>query len=186
QQIGGDLGARIEGGPEPLHIDDGVLLPGGVAEPLQLGDPALQGHLPALEPQLWVVPRTPALGAPAGGLALPGRAASPHAPARLLRPLRRLQVVELHSVTSSTRTRWETLRIMPRISGRSSLTTESCIRCRPSARMVAFWSQGRSIPLRVCVMRSLVATAALLEAELGAAGRAGGDGRLHGLDHRPG
>ena len=46
------------------------------------------------------------------------------------------QVVNLdrHYSTSSTVTRWLTAKIMPRISGRSSLTTTSLIRFSPSER----------------------------------------------------
>ena len=49
-----------------------------------------------------------------------------------------LHLVPSPSGTSSTRTRCETLAIIPRISGLSSLTTESRRRCRPSRLTVAF------------------------------------------------
>src|SRR5262249_47480166 len=41
--------------------------------------------------------------------------------------------------TSSTVTRWVTVATMPRISGRSSLTTASCTRFSPSDRSVCRW-----------------------------------------------
>src|SRR5205809_1358469 len=125
----GDLGARLEDGAQTLDVHHGEVRARRVAEPLELGNPALQGHLAPFEPELGVVARAPALGAPPGGLALPRRPAPADAAPGPFRALRRLQVMELHSATSSTRTRCETLRIMPRISGRSSLTTESRIRC---------------------------------------------------------
>src|SRR5262249_48319644 len=154
--LGGDLGTGLERRPQPLDVHDRELLARGVPKALQLRHAALQGHLPALEPELRVVARAPALGASAGCLALPGRAAAAHTAAVPLGALRGLEVMELHSSTSSTVTRWETFRTMPRISGRSSFTTESRIRCSPSARTVAFWSFGRSMTLRVWVMRSLL------------------------------
>ena len=43
---------------------------------------------------------------------------------------------------------------MPRISGRSSLTTVSCMRWIPSRRTVSFWSFGRPIALRTWVTLS--------------------------------
>src|SRR5581483_6248558 len=87
------------------------------------------------------------------------------------------------SRTGSTLTRCWTLAIMPRISGRSSLITESLIRCNPRRRTVSFWSLGRSMTLRTCVTLSLV-TVDLLE--LGGPGRlqaflGGGHGFQHGL-----
>src|SRR3712207_3759683 len=53
----------------------------------------------------------------------------------------RAEVVDLdrHYSTSSTFTRWLTAKIMPRISGRSSLTTTSLIRFSPSERSEFRW-----------------------------------------------
>src|SRR6266536_3562312 len=64
--------------------------------------------------------------------------------------------MQLHSGTSSTFTRWETLNSMPRISGRSSWTTTSCIRFRPNDLMVSRCGCGRPITERTWVMRSRV------------------------------
>src|SRR6266511_1158181 len=66
------------------------------------------------------------------------------------------QVMQLHSGTSSTFTRWETLNTMPRISGRSSCSTTSRIRFRPNDLMVARCGRGRPISERTWVMRSLL------------------------------
>src|SRR3954453_22194998 len=123
---------------EPVDVHDRVLDAVGVVEALELRDPADQRDLPALETELGVVPREIALRPAAGGLALTGCLAAADAFARLRRALGGPQVMELHPDPSSTSTRWRTFSIMPRISGRSSLTTESFIRWRPSARIVAF------------------------------------------------
>src|SRR4249919_721473 len=132
---------------ERAHVHDGLLDAVRVREALELGHAALERHLATLEPRLRVVARAPALGAPARGLA-------PRAV--LLGALRGLEVMQLHDDvlprlrlvappsslpspgTSSTRTRWCTLAIMPRISGRSSLITQSRIRCSPRRRTVCF------------------------------------------------
>ena len=85
---------------------------------------------------------------------------------------------------------------MPRISGRSSLTTESRIRCSPRRRTVCFWSFGRSITLRTWVTLSWVivdphpATPRLVAVDLFELGRARGRHarlrRRHRVEHRPG
>src|SRR6266571_4295090 len=53
--------------------------------------------------------------------------------------------------TSSTFTRWFTVKIMPRISGRSSFTTTSLIRLSPSVRSVSRWLRLDPIPDRTWV-----------------------------------
>src|SRR5262245_19884944 len=73
---------------------------------------------------------------------------------------------------------------MPRISGRSSLITESLMRCRPSARTVRFWSLGRSMTLRRWVTLSFLAIGQPpVLRELGLRARLGGG---DGLEHGPG
>src|SRR5437763_14626523 len=98
-------------------------------------------------------------------------------------------MVQLHSFTSSTSTRCRTAAIMPRISGRSSLITVSLMRCRPSARTVAFCSRGRSMALLRWVTFSLPTAPRLLlldrmQAVLLLLGPLADLGGLHGLQHR--
>src|SRR3954454_18167945 len=123
---------------QPVHVHDRVLDAVGVAEALELRHPADQRDLAALESELRVVAGEVALRSAAGGLSFSGSLAAADARARRVRTLRGPEVMELHPDTSSTSTRWRTFSIMPRISGRSSLTTESFMRCSPSARTVAF------------------------------------------------
>src|SRR5699024_5349816 len=94
-----------------------------------------------------------------GGLAL-GRLTTADAGARGLGTGRGAQVVELQQAlvgishvqsTSSNVTRWVTVRIMPRISGRSSFTTVSPMRLRPRPRRVARWLWVPPISERVWV-----------------------------------
>src|SRR5947207_15397498 len=79
---------------------------------------------------------------------------------------------------------------MPRISGRSSFTTESLMRLSPSARIVAFCSRGRSIALRRWVTFSLATAPGLLfldgvQAVLLLLRTLADLGGLHGLEHGP-
>src|SRR5829696_5012891 len=158
-QAGGvDPAALGEGGLEPVQVDHRPLDLVGVGEPAQLGDAALERHLAALEPDPDLRPGLGALGAPAGRLALAGRRTTPLAGPVLGGPGRRAQVMQLHSSTSSTSTRWETLKIMPRISGRSSLTTVWPIRLSPRLRTVSRWGRGRPIRDRFWVTLRRVVT----------------------------
>src|SRR4051795_1043928 len=128
-QLGGrDLAVEVRG--EHLDVHRRVLHPVGVREPLELRDPALVGHLTALEVRRDVLARAGALRAAARGLAARAGTPAPDAGALRLGALGGMQMVELHPQTSCTVTRWRTFAIMPRISGRSSLTTVSCIWCR--------------------------------------------------------
>src|SRR6266540_3491747 len=133
-----------------LHIHHRVLDPVAVGEALQLGQATLERHLAALEPQLGVVAGAVPLGPPARRLALAGGPAPADAPLPLRGTGSGTEMMELHPFSclplfaerpldvSSTFTRWLTLAIMPRISVRSSLTTESPRRCSPNRRTVAF------------------------------------------------
>src|SRR5262245_2011858 len=156
QPFGVDAAALGEGGGEPVEVhhrpDDLV----GPVEAPQLGHAALERHLAALEADAHVRPGVGALGAPAGGLALARGFATALADAIGPGAGRGTQVMQLHSGTSSTFTRWETLNSMPRISGRSSCSTTSCIRFRPNDLMVARCGRGRPITERTWVMRSLL------------------------------
>src|SRR4029079_12408510 len=106
-----------------------------VLEALELRQAHVDGHLPTLERRRDVLTGLRALGAAARRLAL-GALTATHTGLRGLGARRGTQVVNLdrHYSTSSTCTRWLTLKIMPRISGRSSFTTTSLIRLRPSER----------------------------------------------------
>src|SRR6266498_1366901 len=139
QRVRVDATALGEGGGQPVEVHD---RPGDLVravEAPQLGHAALERHLAALEADAHVRPGVGALGAPPG----PGAG-------------RGTQVMQLHSGTSSTFTRWETLNTMPRISGRSSCSTTSRIRFRPNDLMVARCGRGRPISERTWVMRSLL------------------------------
>ena len=70
-------------------------------------------------------------------------------------PGRRLQIMDLHQLTSSTSTRCGTRATMPRISGRSGSSTVWLIRRRPSARMVPRCFGLVPIVERTWVMRSV-------------------------------
>src|SRR6266540_357261 len=151
-----DATALGEGGAEPVevHHRPGDLV-GGVEAP-QLGHAALERHLATLEADSHFPSGVRALGAPAGGLALARGLAAALADAVGPGTGRGTQVMQLHSGTSSTFTRWETLNSMPRISGRSSCSTTSCIRFRPNDLMVARCGRGRPISERTWVTRSRV------------------------------
>src|SRR6266567_5470236 len=157
-----DQGVRVdatalgEGGGEPVEVHH---RPGDLVravEAPQLGHAALERHLAALEADAHVAPGVGALGAPAGGLTLSRGLTAALADALGPGAGSGTQVMQLHSGTSSTFTRWETLNSMPRISGRSSCSTTSCIRFRPNDLMVARCGRGRPMSERTWVMRSLL------------------------------
>src|SRR5918996_4293406 len=158
QPVRVDAAAARERRLEPVQVDHRPADLVGVGEPAQLGDPALERHLAALEADPDLPPGLGPLGAPAGRLALARGIAAALADPVLGRPGRRAQVMQLHSSTSSTSTRWETLKIMPRISGRSSLTTLSPIRLSPRLLTVARWGRGRPIRDRFWVTLRRVVT----------------------------
>src|SRR5690606_13824842 len=125
---GAALGEQLLQGRQ---VHDLVLDAEGVGEAAELGQPHVQRHLPALEADGHLVTGLGALGAATRGLAL-GSLTTADAGARGLGTGRGAQVVELQRAlvgishvqsTSSNVTRWVTVRIMPRISGRSSFTT---------------------------------------------------------------
>src|SRR5215216_2486099 len=151
QPVGVDPAALGERGLEPVQVDHRPVDLVGVGEPAQLGHAALERHLAALEADPDLRPGVGALGAPAGRLALARGRAAPLAHPVPGGPGSRAQVMQLHSSTSSTSTRWETLKIMPRISGRSSLTTTWPIRLSPRLRIVSRWGRGRPISERFWV-----------------------------------
>src|SRR3712207_184761 len=128
-----DLAAVGEQLGEPVQVhdleDDLVL----VLEALELRQTHVQRHLAALERRGDVLTGAGALGTAAGGLAL-GALTATHTGLGGLGSGRRAQVVNLdrHYSTSSTLTRWFTVKIMPRISGRSCLTTTSLNRLSTS------------------------------------------------------
>src|SRR5436305_8878306 len=94
ERLGVDLVAL--GGVQRIEVDDVVLHPEGVLEPLELGDPLGQRQLATLEARLHRVPRPLALHAPAGGLAALAGDAPADAPAGPGGTRRRLEVVQLH------------------------------------------------------------------------------------------
>src|SRR5215213_1578849 len=135
QNAGVDLVAGVERF-QGVEVHHDVLDAERVLEALGLRRTAVQRRLATLEPGRDVVAGALALGTPAGGLAaLAGDAAADATP-RGLGPGRRLQIVDLHALTSSTVTRCGTRAIIPRISGRSGSSTVWLIRFSPSARMV--------------------------------------------------
>src|SRR5512132_4564158 len=156
QPVGVDAAALGERRLEPVQVDHRPVDLVGADEPAQLGHAALERHLAALEADPDLLAGLGALGAPAGRLAFAGGRASPLAHPVPGGPGGRAQVMQLHSSTSSTSTRWETLKIMPRISGRSSLTTVWPIRLSPRLLTVARWGRGRPIRDRFWVTLSRV------------------------------
>src|SRR6266545_7232268 len=150
--------ALRQGGGEPLHVHHRPAHLVRVGEAPQLGHAPLQRHLAALEADTHPASGAGALGAPAGGLALAGGLAPALAGPGGGRTGCRAQMMQLHSFTSSTSIRWETFLSMPRISGRSSLTTTSPRRLRPRPRTVARWSGGRPIRERFWVTLSRTLT----------------------------
>src|SRR5206468_4386 len=102
------LGTGFERLRQPVQVHHGELAVVRIGEPLQLGHAALQRHLAALEPGLGLMPGLEALRPAARRLALAGGLAPADPLARPARSVVRLQVMELHplSSTSSTRTRW--------------------------------------------------------------------------------
>src|SRR5919201_499343 len=107
EQFRRDLGPRVEGLAQSAHVHHRPQGAVRVAEALELGDAALEGHLSALEPGLRIVPGPVALGAAACGLALPRGLAPAEPSARADGSLGRPKVVDLHPSppTSSTLTR---------------------------------------------------------------------------------
>src|SRR5699024_5765513 len=122
-------------------------------EATQLGQPHVHRGLATLEGRGHLVAGTGALGAASGGLAPPAALTATHADLGGLGAGGRPQVVHLQGPalvsaggrcllthgqsTSSTVTRWATVRTIPRNSGRSSLMTVSPIRFRPRLRTVS-------------------------------------------------
>src|SRR5690606_21672585 len=164
QALDGDLAALGVQLAQPVQVHDLVDgLEPGVAEALQLGDPADERHLAALEADRDRAARLGALGTATGGLAL-GRLATALAGLGLVRARGRTQVVDLeqlargvalaHQLTSSTVTRCATTLICPRTSGRSSRTTDLPIRPRPRESSVARCLRLPPIVDRTCVIFS--------------------------------
>src|SRR5690606_31599173 len=136
---------------QPVEVHHLVLDLERVLEPLHLGQPPVDRGLTTLERRRDLLAGVGALGPATGGLPL-GALAAAHPGPGALAPRRRPQVMHLdHSSTSSTRTRWLTVKIIPRTSGRSSLITTSLMRLRPSVRSVARWLGLRPIPERTWV-----------------------------------
>src|SRR5699024_5844302 len=98
-----------------------------------------------------------ALGAAAGRLAALAALTATDAGLGRLGPRRRAQVVDLdrHCDTSSTVTRWRTVRIMPRICGVSSRSTDWRILRSPRESSVARWFCLVPIVLRTWVIFSV-------------------------------
>src|SRR5690606_33794936 len=121
---------------EAVEVDDLELGAERVLEPSELGQPHVQRHLPTLEAGRHLVTGLGALGAATSGLAASATLTTTHPDLGALRPGCGTQVVNLERTrggvclalrglghgysTSSTSTRWATVVIMPRISGRSS------------------------------------------------------------------
>src|SRR5690606_20171830 len=146
--LDGDLTAGGVQRGQLVEVDDLVGRAEAVLEAAQLGQPHVQRGLPTLEAGRHLVAGLGALGAAARGLALGGLTTTDAGPG-LLGAGGRTRVVDLQGgavalvdvshgqSTSSTVTRWATVRTMPRNSGRSSLTTVSPIRLSPSERRVS-------------------------------------------------
>src|SRR5262245_408988 len=140
QRLDGHLTAvRVELG-QPVQVDDLETRLERAVEAPHLGQPHVDRQLAALEARRNLVAGLRALGAATGGFASPATLAATDSNLGGLRAGRRTQMMQLErhlQSTSSTTTRWGTVAIMPRISGRSSFTTTSPIRFRPSERNVS-------------------------------------------------
>src|SRR5215468_8019737 len=175
EEAGGLHGGGIDrlGSVEALVVDRLLQrteidhLPGlGMRRPeAALGDAPIKRHLAAFEALDGDAgARLLALHAPAGGLALARADAAAHAHARLAGPRIVGDLVQSHdkilqATSSSTRTRWRTLLIMPRTSG---VSTSSRLRWRlfsPRPISVARWSSVRPIGLPVWVILIFLASA---------------------------
>jgi hypothetical protein len=86
-----------------LDVDDRVLDPVAVLEALELRQAAIQRHLPALEPRRDVLTGAGALGATTGGLPATACFTASDADPLLLGALGGLQMMELHTSSTSTR-----------------------------------------------------------------------------------
>src|SRR5665647_975840 len=143
---------------DAVKVDDLVLGAEGVLEATELGKPHVHRHLPALEALGNLVARLRALGTAASGLSLAALAAT-HTGLGGLGTGSGAKVVNLQrgrffghvQSTSSTATRCLTVLTIPRISGRSSLTTTSWTCFRPRERSVSRWFCSPPIPERVWV-----------------------------------
>src|SRR5438046_318983 len=102
-----DVGTDVEAF-ERVEVHDDVLHAERVPEALGLRRAAVQRRLAAFEAWRDGVARAGALHAASCRLPALARDPAPDPPARLLRTGRRLQIVDLHEETSSTRTRWGT------------------------------------------------------------------------------
>src|SRR6266540_240454 len=96
KELGCDLRAGLEGLAELVHVDHCELDPVGIGEPLELGDPALKGHLAALESGLGVVACVLALRPTPGRLALAGCLSPPDPTPVSNRTLGGTEMMELH------------------------------------------------------------------------------------------
>src|SRR6476661_514096 len=136
---------------QAIQVDDLVLRAERVLEATQLRKAHVHRHRAALETLRDLVASAGALGTTTGGLAL-GALTTTDAGLGGLGSGGRTQVVDLEGglarllgvvghgqSTSSTDTRCVTVLTIPRISGRSSLTTTSPMRFRPRLRSVSRW-----------------------------------------------
>src|SRR5438067_11336553 len=85
-----------------VEVDHRIFDPERVLEALELRDPSGERHLASLEADGHRAARPLTLHAPTGCLAALAGDAAADSPSRLGRPLRRLQIVQLHLETSST------------------------------------------------------------------------------------
>src|SRR5450759_981418 len=143
---------------DAVKVDDLVLGAERVLEATELGKPHVHRHLPALEALGNLVARLRALGTAASGLSLAALTTT-HTSLGGLGTGSGAKVVNLQrgrffghvQSTSSTATRCLTVLTIPRISGRSSLTTTSWTCFRPRERSVSRWFCSPPIPERVWV-----------------------------------
>src|SRR6478609_258922 len=167
--LDGDVATLGEQRRDAVEVHDLVLGAERVLEAAKLRHPHVHRHLTALKALGHLVTGTRALGATTGGLALASLATT-HAGLGGLGTRRGPKVVHLQrggvllrglshdQSTSSTATRWSTVRTIPRISGRSSLTTTSPMRFRPRERRVSRWFCFPPISERVWVTLSRAIT----------------------------
>src|SRR5207253_420594 len=119
-----------------VEVDRLVLDPEWVVEALELRHAHVQRHLAAFEVLRDAAACALPLRAASRRLAATAAGAATDPDVRAVRAGRRLQIVQLHQLCSSTFTRWGTLATMPRISGRSGSVFDLPMRPSPRARNV--------------------------------------------------
>src|SRR5690606_15710845 len=149
-----DLATLREHAGQIAHVHRLVLGTEAVVETTQLRKPHVDGHLPTLKADRYVLPSLSALRTAARRLTALGSRTATNADRLAFGTRRRLQVVDLegHYLTASTVTRCRTACGRPRTRGVSSRTTACVILRSRSVRSDARWACLVPIVLLVWVI----------------------------------